>query len=138
MRIEATEEHWGIVGYLEIERGNPDEPGGPDDDDLQLNVEVQSRGFSGAQQDYVTGREWVSFIEGMRRLEKRRRGEAILESVTGELRLAFRIIDDTGHTAVFGHLAHATFDGFQLRLEFGFAFDPGTLAGMVRELAAMG
>ena len=126
----------GIDGQsIEIElseRGPDDTPG---QDDLLLNVTVDLGGYSATEQSWVVFDDWQSFMQQMRQLEERRRGQAMLVGASPrELEVTFRVTDLAGHMTVAGWVGREGARGFVRRLEFGFEFDPGLLGDVAREL----
>ena len=119
---------------LEIERCSFTPPA-PYDPDILLNVTIVVGGYSAAGQSWVLLDEWRGFLSQLRQLEKLRQGKAILMGASPRnLKLAFNATDSLGHMAVTGFLGRETPDGFLQKLEFGFAFDPGMLLTLVRDL----
>lgn len=124
---------------LAIERSSFGEPGTPADRDLLLNVSVKVHGYSAADQAWIAAQDWRGFLAELRGLEKVRRGHATLRAASPrDLNLVIKAIDHAGHMAVSGFLGRDTPDGFAQKLEFGFAFDPGMLPTVVRELDELG
>ena len=75
----------------------------------------------------------------IRQLEESRQDEATLVGASPrELTITFKSTDLAGHMAVVGHVGWDQADGFVRKLEFGFEFDPGLLAGVVRDLETFG
>lgn len=122
---------------LSIERSDLGPPGTPGDRDLLLGVSVSVGGYSATDQAWVVEEDWAGFMSQLRRLERSRQGRAALHGASpGDLELVFAAVDRAGHMAVTGSLGWRSPDGFSQRLEFGFGFDPGLLATVVRELGA--
>jgi hypothetical protein len=85
--------------FVSIERVEVDEVG------LRLFVEVRQGGFAGRSHVWIEIRAWQKFVDSLTRLERDRRGEATVESMSpGEFRLIVRSIDSVGHVAVDGLL----------------------------------
>jgi hypothetical protein len=103
---------------------------------------VQCRAFTGEVEAWILRANWTTFSNQLETLERTRRGEALLESISpGELRLRIQSIDALGHMGVDGELAGSFHgDGRQrqvVHLRFGLVeFDPTMLPGLVAELAA--
>ena len=124
---------------LQIERSECGPPGTPGDGDLLLNVSVRVFGYSASDQSWVVEQAWVGFLSQLRVLERQRRGQAELVGASpDDLRLTFTVSDAAGHMSVSGHLGWQTPDGFKQRMEFGFSFDPGLLATVLREFEVLG
>lgn len=103
------------------------------DHELRVRVVVGDYcGFAGGWVDRVVA---ASFVEQLRELERLRRGQAELVSISpGDLRLVLRAADGLGHmcaTGVVGRSGIASVT-FPLRFEFGFHFDPDPLPALVR------
>jgi hypothetical protein len=110
-------------------------PGTPADDDLLLNVSVTVGGYCAEDQCWVCAREWRVFLTELRQLERTRQGRADLSGASPEeFKLRIASTDRAGHMAVSGLVGWRRPDEFLQRLEFGFAFDPGMLAALIREL----
>jgi len=123
---------------LAIDRSSFGEPGTPGDVVLLLNVTVVVGGYSAADQAWVARSDWREFMNELRELEEARRGQATLRGASPhDLELVFKATDRAGHMAVLGFLGWNSPDGFYQKCEFGFAFDPGLLGNVVRELAAL-
>lgn len=123
---------------LEITVADLGPPGTPGDEDVLLNVTVVVGGYSAADQCWVVGSEWRGFMEDLRKLERTRRGQADLVGATPEkLAIRFAATDAAGHMSVAGTVGWHTPASFLHKLEFGFSFDPGVLANLVRELGGL-
>lgn len=129
----------GEDGSLVIERSEIGPPGTPADRDILLNVTVEAAGFAAADQSWIVESAWNGFLAELRHLEARRKGRATLESASpDDLRVEFFSTDRAGHMAVKGQVRRRTPEGFELRLEFAFAFEPDVLPRVLSEVAALG
>jgi hypothetical protein len=95
-------------------------------------VAVNSAGFSGANEVWVDSAALQTFCRALVALEKARKGEASLSSISpGELELTIGSVSSLGHLAVSGELGwpvrreHGLFDHL---VRFGFEFDSGQLS----------
>lgn len=121
MRLE------GHSGFLELERCEVGEPGGPVDPDVLLSVTVKMANYSAEDQVWIASTDLSKFSENLNRLESCRQGEAILWGAsTADLMLKFYSTDSVGHMAVVGYVGYGSKD-FPLKLEFGFEFEPDCL-----------
>lgn len=123
---------------LTIERSESGEAGTPGEGDLLLSLTVAVSGYQANDEVWVMADEWLRFMEELRALESSREGEATLKGASPRsLELAFKATDLMGHMALSGFIGWNSPDGFYQRLEFGFEFDAGLLASVVREFAAL-
>ncbi len=103
----------------------------PSRGDAYLTVRVSSSGFRGQNELWVLAAALRSFCQSLVALERDRRGEAVLESVSpDELRIVVRSVDSRGHMAVEGYTGYAVQrEGFRPwhSVRFGFEFDPSQL-----------
>ena len=99
-----------------------------------LNITVQVRGYSAADQSWIVGREWESFLSELTALEKSRRGQAVANGASpDDFRLEIFSTDSVGHMAIRGHVGWHSPDGHLLHLKFGFRFEPDRLPKLVRD-----
>ena len=110
----------------------------PTPGDVRLRVRVEVEGFAG-----FSDRAWIEkavlhrFVEGVQELERTRKGEATLESMSpGEFALQLRSVDRAGHLAATGQLKRVTYGAevHEQRLHFGFDLDSGTVSAFVQAL----
>jgi hypothetical protein len=103
--------------------------------DSRLSVYVSSAGFSGRSRPWITGPTLRWFCTALVALERNRRGEVVMESMSpGELVLRIRSVDSCGHMAVEGSIGcHVQRDHSHPwhAVHFGFDFDPSQLAKAV-------
>jgi hypothetical protein len=103
---------------------------GPDGS-VQLSVRLVGYGFSGRHPGVWISREDLrSFLAGLRSLERSRRGEARLSSMSpDELSLRIRITDPAGHVRVDVAISRTYFGSdFEVAaVRLGFSFDPSRL-----------
>lgn len=117
--------------FVEIELATQETADLPSQGDAYLTVRVSSRGFTGHNDLWVLAAALRSFCQSLVALERDRRGEAVLDSVSpDELRIVVRSIDSRGHMAVEGST------GYRVQRDnsrpwhsvtFGFEFDPSQL-----------
>jgi hypothetical protein len=120
---------------LEIQRSSFGEAGTPADEDLLLNITINARGYSAADQSWAVASDWRTFMKELCELERHRQGRATLMGASpDELRLVFEATDHAGHLAVSGFLGWHTSEVSYRKLEFGFAFDGGRLQNLIKEL----
>ncbi|MCA9621544.1 MAG: hypothetical protein KC731_21125 [Myxococcales bacterium] len=125
----------GNGGVVELERAELGPPGTPPDGDLLVRVDVTVASFSAADQAWILGRDWADFLRQLTELERQRQGKAILQGASAEeLALELFAADRAGHMALRGVVRRRTIDGFVLGLEYGFAFEPDLLPGLLDEL----
>jgi hypothetical protein len=129
----------GKDGSLVLERSEIGSPGTPADRDILLNVTVDAGGFAAVDQSWIVDRDWTGFLAELRQLDARRQGRATLESASpGDLRIEFFSTDSAGHMAIRGQVRRPTGENFELRLQFGFAFEPDALPRILSELEGLG
>jgi hypothetical protein len=129
----------GEGAYLELERSELGPAGTSGESDLLVNVTVDVRGFSAADQSWIVDSNWNRFLAELRQLEATRQGRAVLQGAsTDELRLEFLSLDRLGHMGVRGLVKRRHVNGFDLGLEFGFSFEPDRLPEILWELTRFG
>jgi hypothetical protein len=122
MKIQEQE------AFIEVERAEFGPPDTPAEDDVLLNVSVRVSGYSAADQSWVVADDLERFLAELRALERKRHGSAQLVSASpDDLRLHFYSTDSAGHMAIRGHLGWHKANGFLLKLQFGFNFEPDKL-----------
>lgn len=99
--------------------------------DTRMLVEVQSSGFKGDNDVWVSVGSFLDFCSSLVELAEKRSGEAQLESISpNELDLVIRPVDSVGHFGVFGttgyHVIREHGSVFH-SVSFGFEFDPAQL-----------
>lgn len=123
--------------FLELEVSEFGGRGTPAEHDFLMNITVQVNGFSGADQVWILLHEWEVFLAQLTELDRVRQGRAVLSAVMPEeCQVEFFSTDRAGHMALRGHVRRPTCDGFDLGVEFGFAFEPDGLPAIVAELMA--
>ena len=104
--------------------------------DAYVTVEVNSHGFRGHNDLWVSAENLRGFCRALVALEASRRGAAELESISpDELHVEVHSVTSRGHVAVSGktgYLIHHESGGFRHAVEFGFEFDPSQLAAAIR------
>lgn len=120
---------WRYPGFLEFERSEV----GEFDPDLLLNLTVNVGNYSATDQLWIAQSDLKAFCEQLRELESRRKGRAILVGASpDDLQLEFYSTDSLGHMGVKGHVGWQESEGFPLKLEFGFAFEPDQLPTLLK------
>ena len=113
----------------------------PSKGDVFLSVQVESNGFIGHNELWVLNEEFDSFVQDLSELEEKRKGEAVLTSISpNELDLKVYSVTNRGHIAISGKTGFRVFDqdeSFQHSLEFGFQFDASQLLEVLKELNGM-
>jgi hypothetical protein len=101
------------------------------DGSVQLSVRLVGYGFSGRHPGvWVSLQDLRSFLADLRSLERSRRGEARLSSMSPDaLSLHIRITDPAGHVRVDAAISrtHYGSDYELAAVRLGFAFDPSRL-----------
>src|SRR6516164_4872527 len=100
--------------------------------DAYLTIRVSSGGFAGHNQVWILGPVLRSFCRSLIALERDRKGEAVIDSISPrELYLSIKAVDSRGHMLIGGTT------GFEVQhensrvwhsVEFGFEFDPSQLS----------
>ncbi len=129
--------------YLELEVTEQSSLGSQRAGDTRFVVRVRMAGgetiFTAESRAWVEGGALAGFAQDLRRLDDKRRGSSgLLVSMSpDEFRMEIRSIDDAGHMAVFGHVAHHCYGGVGgshlSKVAFGIPFCPSELPGLVRE-----
>src|SRR5687767_6543019 len=90
---------WLEIAISEVEAPTPQSTGG----DMRLTVRVHYGDFAGVADAWVLLEVWDAFLADLRALERHRRGEARVRSISpGELVLRVFASDRAGHLAVEG------------------------------------
>ncbi len=99
--------------------------------DAYIVCKLSSHGFQGQNDLWVAGECLREFYEGLKILEQKRHGEAILESLSpNELQVRIHSVGSRGHMAVsgcIGYLIYQDNSSFWHSVEFGFEFEPSQL-----------
>jgi hypothetical protein len=107
---------------------------GPDGS-VQVSVRLVGYGFSGRHPNvWISREDFRSFLIDLRSLERSRRGEARLASMSpDELSLHLRITDPAGHVRVDAAISriHYGSDFEPASVRLGFAFDPSRLPAIL-------
>jgi hypothetical protein len=122
--------------FVELDLATQETTDLPSRGDGHMTVRVSSSGFTGHNDLWVLAAALRSFCQSLVALERDRRGEAVLESISpDELRIVVRSVDSRGHMAVEGSTGH----GVQREnsrpwhsVAFGFEFDPSQLERAAR------
>ena len=113
--------------FIELEVSIEEDDSLPSKGDAYIIISLNSNGFSGKNDLWVIAEELQEFCTSLVRLEKERKGEATLTSISpGELDLKIHSIDSLGHLAVSGTTGYER-DDMQHSVTFGFEFEPTEL-----------
>jgi hypothetical protein len=122
--------------FVEIDLAKQETADLPSKGDAYLTIRISSAGFTGHNDVWVLAPAFRCFCQALIALERDRRGEAVLLSISpGKLRLVIRSVDSCGHTLVEGSTGHGVKrENSRLWhfLDFGFEFDPSQLQDAVR------
>lgn len=125
--------------FLELTVGSvePDTPGYSSGGDVLVVARIRCLGFRGETDAWILQEAWEGFLSQLTALERERRGEAVLESISpGELRLRIFASDRAGHIAVEGSVGVRGVHQ-ELRLDFSpMAVDPSQLPALLAELTS--
>jgi hypothetical protein len=110
----------------------PHSPGG----DVRLQLRLTCEGFAGTGSSWIARDAWQAFLRQLERLNDRRAGEAVVESMSpDELCLRIHATDPAGHVALEGQVR--TRSVRDLHWQFGsIQFDPTLLPPLLAELRA--
>ena len=116
--------------------------GQPGSGDIRLAVEVSAPGFRGRNGSaWVAGPAWERFLADLRQLERTRRGEASLTSMSpADLELRVCAVDRAGHILVEGHVGDYLRAATRVReacVPFAISLDPSCLPAALAEFAAL-
>jgi hypothetical protein len=119
----------GDDGWVELRRR---------EDDEAFDVRVSVGDFAGQNpRIWIDANDQRRFLDDVRRVDKQRKGEARLSSMSPhEFELIVRVVDRAGHVSVEGLLARLRYSGNRhdrLLLKFSFALDPTMLPKLVGE-----
>jgi hypothetical protein len=106
--------------------------------DVRLYLRLTCEGFAGTGSSWIAHDVWHRFLQQLKRLDDRRDGEAVVESISpDELRLRIRVTDRAGHVAVDGQVRTRSLR--DLRWQFSeIQFDPTLLPPLLGELRSAG
>lgn len=117
--------------FIELEVSLEEDDSLPSKGDIYVIISLNSNSFSGKNDLWVMAKDFQSFCAALIKLEKERKGEATLTSISpGELELKFQSIDSLGHLAVSGTTGYEI-DNMPHCVTFGFEFDPQELVKAV-------
>jgi hypothetical protein len=118
--------------FVEIDLENQETADLPSKGDAYLTIRVSAAGFTGHNDLWVSASEFRCFCRALIVLDRDRRGEVMLESISpAELRLVVRAVDSRGHMLIEGST------GYEVQREnsrpwhsvdFGFEFEPSQLS----------
>ena len=117
--------------FVEIDLARQETDELPSRGDAYLTIRVSAAGFTGHNDLWVLAPVLRSFCQALVALERERRGEAALESISpDELRLVVRSVDSCGHMVIKGSTGYAVQREHSRpwhSVDFGFEFDPSQL-----------
>ena len=117
--------------FIQIDVTPEEEEGLPSYGDAYVTIFVESNGFSGRNDLWVTADDMKRFCKSLVQLEVSRKGEAFLESVSpGELVIKIYASDELGHMAVSGQTGYLVIgekEEYKHSVEFGFDLDPSEI-----------
>ena len=125
MKIENAD------NFIELDIEIESEKSLPSFGDAYVSIIVSSHGFSGRNQVWVQREELKSFCTSLVKLEKYRKGEATLNSISpGELKLRIYSVDSQGHLAIegsTGYVVSSDLNEHNHSVSFGFSIEPNQL-----------
>ena len=108
----------------------------PSKSDLYIGIKVSSNGCSGNNDQSVLGEEFSNICKALVRLNKKRKGEAVLSSFSpNELEIKVYSVSSLGGMAVSGcsgHQVSVENHSFFHQVKFGFEFDPSVLEFIIK------
>lgn len=106
-------------------------------DDVRLQINVESHGFTGSTDVWVLREEVQSFARDLAKLNSTLSGHAAIRSISpGELDLTIRSVSSRGHMAAQGTIGYQVYERERMywhSVSFGFEFEPQQLEAAVRE-----
>ncbi|CZF82773.1 WapI family immunity protein [Grimontia marina] len=127
MKIENGE------NFIELEVQLETDTALPSYGDALIGIVVSSNGYIGKNQVWVAKEELELFSASLRELEKHRKGEAVLNSMSpDELNLRIYAYDGVGHLAIEGTTGHqvAGSVSFNHSIQFGFIVEAEQIVRM--------
>ncbi len=122
--------------FVEIDLAIQETVGLPSQGDAYLTIRVSAAGFTGHNNLWVMAPALRCFCQALIVLERDRRGQALLESMSpDELRLVVRSVDSRGHMLIEGSTGYVVQRENSLpwhSVDFGFEFDPSQLLRAAR------
>lgn len=126
----------GKRNFIELDLAMQEKDNLPSKGDAYITIRLNSNGYAGQNDLWVSRESFHNFCHNLVNLEHKRKGEAILESMSpGELFLQILSIDSLGHMGVRGTTGFQVFAGTDLfphSVTFGFEFDPSQLEKAVK------
>ncbi|HEY2295327.1 MAG TPA: hypothetical protein VGM86_31885 [Thermoanaerobaculia bacterium] len=111
------------------------------DGSVKLSVRAAGYGFSGRNPSvWISRSDLAAFLRDLRELDRTRRGEARLESMSpGVLSMKISVIDGVGHTRADLTVSRWCFarQSEHPELSFGFEFDPSDLPGILKAFSSL-
>lgn len=136
MPLKCMLRFWEGEDFFELDVTPEEDAGLQSYGDAYVTVEVNSKGFRGHNDLWVSAESLRGFCRSLVTLEASRRGVAELESISpGELHVKVHSVTSRGHVAVSGktgYLVRHEGGGFWHAVEFGFEFDPSQLTSATR------
>ena len=108
--------------------------------DYLVSVEAEVEGFKGHADGHVTGADLKAFAEGLAKLERSRKGKAVLTSAApGEFEVTVQAVDGVGHMGVTGVLRYTSLGHERPSqvLQFELDFEPNQLIEAVKAAHAV-
>ncbi len=122
--------------FIELNLAKQETENLPSKGDAYITIKLNSNGYAGQNKLWVSYQSLCNFCDSLIFLEKKRKGEATLKSLSPEeLRLQIFSIDSLGHMGVRGSTGFKVFketDLFPHSVTFGFEFDPSQLSKAVQ------
>ncbi len=115
------------ANYIDLEVQLETDSSLPSCGDALIGVAVSSNGYTCKNQVWVAKQELDLFATSIRALDKYRKGEAVLSSMSpDELFLKVYAYDRVGHMAIVGKTGYQVTGavGFDHSIEFGFTIEP--------------
>ena len=110
------------------------------DGDYLASVDAEAEGFKGHADGHVAGADFRVFIEGLEKLERTRKGKAVLISAApDEFQVTVQAVDGVGHMSVAGTLRYRSLGCERPTqiLRFEFDFEPSQLIEAVKAIHAV-
>jgi len=130
-------------GELEIVVHEVEPPTSMRPGDFRATVRVSTLGFAGINAHvWIAADDFQRFVEAVRVLERDRRGEAQLRSMSpDDLALSIRVRDRAGHVTASGWLGRMWYSSTRelvaARIGFNVDIDPTALPAIAAELASL-
>ena len=108
---------------------------GEQETEVWVTIGVRVETFTASLASCVVRTDWNTFLDALRTLDDKRRGEAALRSADPR-ELEFRVYasDNAGHMAIDGQLQRLDLPGSPVFRFAGISFDPDGLPALLKEL----